>query len=123
MRKPRKKQQGLGDTIEAITEATGIKAIVKFIAGDDCGCNERKETLNKLFHYKKANCLTEGNYSYLDAFFKANKTKPNPIEQIELLAIYNETFNTKVGQTNCDSCWIDMINELKQVYETYIISE
>ena len=118
-----RRKQGLGDTIEAITEATGIKAIVKFIAGEDCGCNERKAKLNKAFPYKKANCLTEGNYSYLDAFFKANKKQLNPIEQVELLAIYNTTFNTNVGQTSCDSCWIDMVNELKQVYETYIISE
>jgi hypothetical protein len=123
MRKPRKKQQGLGDTIEAITEVTGIKALVKFIAGDDCGCEERKTKLNELFPYKVTNCLKEESYNYLDTYLKANKTKPNPIEQIELLAIYNKTFNTKVGQTNCDSCWIDMINELKQVYETYIISE
>ena len=33
---------GLGDTVEKITEATGIKKAVKFIAGEDCGCNERK---------------------------------------------------------------------------------
>lgn len=26
---------GLGDTIEKITEATGIKAVVKFLAGED----------------------------------------------------------------------------------------
>lgn len=124
MRKPRtKKPQGLGDTIDQITTVTGIKALVKFIAGDDCGCNERKAKLNERFPYKKANCLTEQNYNYLDTFFKANKTQLNPIEQTELLAIYNATFNSNVGQTSCNSCWIDMINELKLVYETYIISE
>lgn len=115
----RKKAQGLGDTIDQITTATGIKALVKFIAGDDCGCNERKAKLNERFPYKKANCLTEQNYNYLDTFFKANKTQLNPIEQTELLAIYNATFNSNVGQTSCNSCWIDMINELKLVYETY----
>jgi hypothetical protein len=118
-----RKKKGLGDTVEAITTATGIKSLVKFVAGSDCGCDERKEALNKRFPYKKANCLTEQNYNYLDSFLKLNKTKPNPIEQTELLAIYNATFDAKVGQTNCDSCWIDIINELKLVYETYIISE
>ena len=42
----------LGDTIEKITEATGIKAVVEKaseITGKDCGCEERKEKLNKLF--------------------------------------------------------------------------
>ena len=43
--------KGLGDTIEKITESTGIKRIVKTIAGDDCGCDERKEKLNNLFPY------------------------------------------------------------------------
>ncbi len=44
--------KGLGDTIEKIAEATGIKKIVKKIAGDDCGCNKRKEKLNKILPYK-----------------------------------------------------------------------
>ena len=37
----RKKAIGLGDTIEAITEATGIKKVVDIISditGIDCGC-------------------------------------------------------------------------------------
>ena len=56
---------GLGDTIEKITTATGIKAAVKFLAGEDCGCDDRKDTLNKLFPYKKIECLTEDEYNYL----------------------------------------------------------
>ena len=43
--------EGLGDTIDKVTEATGIKKLVKFIAGDDCGCDDRKEKLNKLFPF------------------------------------------------------------------------
>ena len=55
-KKPRKKRttkksEGLGDTIEKFTEATGIKKVVKWIAGDDCGCEERKAKLNALFRY------------------------------------------------------------------------
>jgi hypothetical protein len=34
--------KGLGDTIEKITTATGIKAAVKFLAGEDCGCDRQK---------------------------------------------------------------------------------
>tara|TARA_R100001510_G_C7515948_1_gene113554 strand:- start:63 stop:239 length:177 start_codon:yes stop_codon:yes gene_type:complete len=47
-----KKSVGLGDTIEKITSMTGIKKVVKKVVGEDCGCNQRKETLNKLFPYK-----------------------------------------------------------------------
>jgi hypothetical protein len=42
-----KSSKGLGDTVEKITTATGIKKAVKFLAGEDCGCDERKELLNK----------------------------------------------------------------------------
>lgn len=43
------KSQGLGDTIEKVTAATGIKKAVEFVAkksGKDCGCGARKEKLN-----------------------------------------------------------------------------
>ena len=46
--------KGLGDTIEKITTATGIKKVVKKIIGEgdnECGCNKRKEKLNKMFPY------------------------------------------------------------------------
>ena len=49
-----KRSRGLGDTIEKITKATGIKKMVDKIAGKKgCGCNKRKEALNKKFPYKK----------------------------------------------------------------------
>ena len=50
------KSKGLGDTIEKITKATGIKNIVDKVnklRGKDCGCKKRKSKLNKLFPYKK----------------------------------------------------------------------
>jgi len=43
------KSEGLGDTIEKITMATGIKKVVETIAHSvdaDCGCEERKKKLN-----------------------------------------------------------------------------
>lgn len=43
------KSKGLGDTIEKITTATGIKKVVDKISeatGKDCGCEERKAKLN-----------------------------------------------------------------------------
>lgn len=50
--------KGLGDTIEAITTATGIKKVVEAVSkktGKDCGCGARKEKLNKLVPYSKPN--------------------------------------------------------------------
>lgn len=44
--------KGLGDTIEKFTSSTGIKTIVKTVFGDDCGCDKRKDWLNKKIPYK-----------------------------------------------------------------------
>ncbi len=50
------RSRGLGDSIEKVTRATGIKAIVEKGAkamGKDCGCSKRQKTLNDLFPYNK----------------------------------------------------------------------
>tara|TARA_R110001592_G_scaffold306253_1_gene579168 strand:+ start:1264 stop:1416 length:153 start_codon:yes stop_codon:yes gene_type:complete len=47
------KDKGVGDTLERILKATSIDKIAKFVLGDDCGCSERKESLNKKLPYKK----------------------------------------------------------------------
>ena len=51
------KSKGLGDTIEKFTTATGIKNVVTKVtkaAGiNDCGCGERRDSLNRKFPYKK----------------------------------------------------------------------
>ena len=52
----KEKSKGLGDTIEKITKATGIKKVVDKISEitkKPCNCGERKETLNRLFPYNK----------------------------------------------------------------------
>jgi len=50
------KSRGLGDTIHKFTTKTGIKSLAQFgaraIGKKDCGCNKRKEVLNKAFPYK-----------------------------------------------------------------------
>lgn len=48
-----KKSKGFGDTVEKFTTYTGIKTVTKAVLGTACGCEERKEWLNKKFPYKK----------------------------------------------------------------------
>ena len=48
--------KGLGDTIDKITTATGIKKVVHAVTKavgkeDDCGCEERRKRMNKAFPY------------------------------------------------------------------------
>lgn len=52
---PEKKSKGLGDTIEKITTATGIKKVVQSITKEEtCApCEARKNKLNELFPYNK----------------------------------------------------------------------
>ena len=114
-----KKAQGLGDTIEKITEATGIKALVKFIAGEDCGCDERKAKLNVMFPYAKPKCLEESEYLFLKEFYKDTKAQIKPTEQLRLLKIFNRVFSQRQEPSSCASCVRDVVNKLKKVYDNY----
>jgi hypothetical protein len=114
-----KKAQGLGDTIEQITEATGIKKLVKFIAGDDCGCEARKAKLNALFPYNKPECLTEVEYNYLNETQVLYKNSIKPSEQDEILKIYNRTFKVRQEPTSCASCLREIVIKMQQVFNEY----
>jgi len=39
----------LGDIIEKITIITGIKRFTNWVTGNSCGCDNRKEKLNRLW--------------------------------------------------------------------------
>ena len=50
------RSQGLGDSVEKFTKATGIKKMVDTMSRGlnlPCGCEARKGVLNKMFPYKK----------------------------------------------------------------------
>ncbi len=111
--------QGLGDTVEKITKATGIKKLVKWVAGEDCGCDARKQKLNTLFKYNKPLCLAEDEYYYLNIFFNNPKGVISTQTQGELLKIYNRIFQTKKQKSSCSSCVRTMISELQKIYKTY----
>jgi hypothetical protein len=118
----KRKAQGLGDTIEQFTEATGIKAGVEKLAqaiGWDCGCDARKEKLNQMFPYKKINCLTEEDYEYLQGWFSQDRYQVTILEQRRLTEIYYNVFNQQLEQTSCDSCWRDYISQIRKVYLEY----
>jgi hypothetical protein len=112
----KRKAKGLGDTIDQITTATGIKALVKFVAGEDCGCDQRKEALNKLFPYNKPNCLNEADYNFLHEFFTVQRGSIVPSVQYRLNEIHTNVFNKVTNFTNCTSCLADRVNALKKVY-------
>jgi hypothetical protein len=113
---------GLGDTIAKITKITKIDTLVKFIAGEDCGCAERKEKLNKLFLYKKPICLSEKEYAYLTEFQKNKSTELTKQEADEVSSIWNRIFQTRRFYRPCTcnpKAWQEMIDDLIKVYKTY----
>lgn len=118
-KKKSKKVEGLGDTIEQVTKATGIDKAVKFLAGEDCGCEERKIKLNSLFRYKKPECLTEHEHDYLGKWFSVRRNKVTHSDQLTLLEIYNRVFNASQEPTACADCFKLLLDELRKVYESY----
>ena len=117
-----KQSDGVGDTVEKITKATGIKAAVDGVfdaLGKDCGCDERKKTLNKMFPYNKPNCLTQDEHSYLTDFYSQERNRISVEEQRQLLTIYNRVFNYNDKMTSCGSCFAGKLNKLKSLFDKY----
>lgn len=111
--------RGLGDTVAKFTEATGIDKVVHFIAGEDCGCDKRKEKLNKLFPYKTPECLKEKEYNTLKSLLPNMAVRVRPSDQLEFLKVYNRVFKTNEQPTSCASCLNDMLRKIKMVYNEY----
>ena len=114
--------QGLGDTIEAFTNVTGIKKGVELLSKAldwDCGCDERKEKLNQLWSYRKPKCLVEEDYKYLKEFFSKPQNEIVPKTQWELSDIYFRIFDFRLEQSSCASCWRDYISQIRQVYNVF----
>jgi hypothetical protein len=120
----------LGDAVEAVTTATGIKALVKHMVGEDCGCDERKEKLNEwgskiqgkiatFFGRNNIKALTPEEYEYLDTFFSRPRLTMKPSEQYKMLEINNRVFSQKLEYSTCGSCVQSMVNQLKHVYDAY----
>ena len=118
-RTPRKKAEGLGDTVEQVLEATGIAKVAKFLMGEDCGCDARKEKLNALFPYRTPKCLTEDEHTYLTESQVLNKQTLKPSEQDAILKIYNRIFGISREPTSCATCWLEIINKMKKVFNEY----
>ena len=114
------KSTGLGDTVEKVFKATGVDKLARWALGEDCGCQERKMTLNKLFPYNKPECLTEDEYNFLDKFFATRKTRVRKTDHTELIKIHNRVFKENAKMSGCRGCLLNkIINKLNQVYNQY----
>lgn len=113
------KPKGLGDTIEQFTEATGIKKVVKAIAGEDCGCDERRDKLNKIFPYsRQPECLTDEDIEYLSTGV-LKKRSINHDQRLRIAEIHARVFNHKydVPCTCSPKIWMQWMRELQELLD------
>ena len=122
--------KGLGDTVEKVLKATGIKKIVEvFTDGKDCGCDKRKEKLNDIFPHKRPakRCLTEEMYNNYKLYIGIRDlSNMRDMSHLELITkIYAWVFALQYNPSDlsgCDGCNKIIINinkELDIVFETY----
>ena len=111
----------IGDKIEAVTKATGIKKVVESVfdaLGKDCGCEARKEKLNELFRGRKPECFTEAEFDLMKMAIDTRKKNFTGEEQKVYILIYERIFRQKVGCASCsfkNTVW----NALVKVYNLY----
>ena len=117
-----KSSEGLGDTVEKITKATGIKKAVDTVfqkLEKSCGCDERKKKRHELFRYRKPECLTESEFDLIKTAVDTNKNKFTPSEQEEYKNIYERIFKVKVECTPCSFAKV-VWKDLLAVYNQYL---
>jgi predicted Zn-ribbon and HTH transcriptional regulator len=113
---------GLGDKVERVTKATGIKKVVDKVfdtLGKDCGCDKRKEKLNKLFPSRKPECFTEEEFNLMKFAIDTKKNTFTADEVKKYASIYERVFKTRVDCTQCSfktTVWKSLLN----VYKEYL---
>ena len=118
--KMKSKAQGLGDKVAAVTKATGIEKIVKTFFGEDCGCDERRQRLNKMFSRPVKMMDEEQRKFFEDEIMTRYKSGQNLAKHIgdEFYKLYEELLNKKKKRTTCTSCNKNMYIELLKIYES-----
>jgi len=114
-----KQSKGLGDTIAKVTKATKIDKLVKFIAGEDCGCDERQELLNKTFTYDVPKCLTEEEFDYLTRLVASRPAIASIDMQRRIIKIHNRIFSTQIEVSSCPSCVRKTIDKMAKILKQY----
>lgn len=115
-------KEGLGDKIEKVTKATGIKAFVEFLnGGKECeGCKKRKEWLNSLRFRRNPLPMTVGEYQYLKDLFKQNRNTLKATEAVRIYEIHARLWNYKYSPpSSCSSCTIQKVEDLKELFNAY----
>ena len=110
------KSKGLGDSIEKALKATGIDKVAKKVLGDDCGCEDRKKTLNAMFPYSKVRQFTNDELSIYEEVMSRTNGILKAKDQAILVKLYNKVFNANKKTSGCGSCVQQTLAKLAKVY-------
>jgi len=119
----RPKSKGLGDTIAKITEATGIDRVVKAVVGDDCGCDERREKLNKMFPYVKETLTMTPDQISIYERIRPERLKGSTTREVAetLRVLRNSILKRNDKKIGCGSCAKGIMqrwfSDLEKVYQ------
>jgi hypothetical protein len=130
--RPRKKAaepKGLGDKVEEVLNSKLVAPVTNAIKkaiwkdGEDCGCDERKEKLNKLSGsiFRKARCLTESQHKILAEELPKIKGSLEYDSLSKLAKVHAGVFNYQF-EGPCSSCGAKnqrIIDQLRVLFETY----
>ena len=111
------KSKGLGDSIEKALKATGIDKVAKKVLGDDCGCSDRRDKLNKLFPYSKVRQFTEDELKIYESVLPRIKGTISGDDQSIMIRLYNKVFNANKKPSSCTPCVRETLAKLKKVYQ------
>ena len=131
-----KTPKGLGDTVEKILNSKPIKPITKVIKKiiwndkEDCGCNERKDYLNKLIPYNKrkvVRCFSKQDYDNYTEYQKERTLKKISRKHVKLLIdLYAKVYAIQYDiRRLCSSCKgstqivLKISKELDKVHKSY----
>ena len=113
---------GVGDVIASATKKLGIDKVAKWIAGEDCGCEERAAKLNKAFPLVQPLCLNEEEYQFLTTFFATYTNVLDGKDANQLAHIWSRVFKSRKLYKPC-SCtpklWLALIEDLRKIYVNY----
>ena len=123
-KKRKKKIEGLGDAVHAVTSALGIDKLVKTTfdaAGLDCGCDERRKRWNEKFPFRKKpyDCLTENEYNKLHEVFTERGSVITMEMQKVLRRISDRIHREKTEMSGCGSCIRNLYEKMKLIYQEY----
>lgn len=94
-----------------------VKKIVEAVAGDDCGCQKRKDYLNRRFAYFQP--FSDNDKEVWEKQLKPAKDRKRLDLQTQglMIDLYQRTFKKRYKKTNCGPCVMEKMEQLEKAYE------